>query len=48
MKKGNLSMMRGTYSKSKEDRGGTFAEWSGILQRPQNTIAGNPIKLGSL
>ena len=26
----------------------TFAGWSDMLQRPQNTIAGNPIKQGSL
>ena len=38
------SMMRETYEKSKEDRDGTFEVWSGMLLRPQNTIAGNPIK----
>ena len=38
------SMIKGTYQKSKEDRGETFVGWSGMLQRPQKTIAGNPMK----
>ena len=38
------SMFRGTYQESKDDRAGTFAGWSDMLQRPQNSIAGNPVK----
>ena len=32
------------FDDRKRARAGTFAGWSGMLQRPQNTIAGNPIK----